>query len=124
MITYRVINVCHLQEIFGTAVLLHLNSLSAPLHRHTITLRKLCVGRHLKVSTFENDFVDVIFVLSEDAVSKNIFNKKIFISKIRRKAAYLFKILLAAGDYKCNDDNQQKSSSSRRDHHSYQLIDY
>ncbi len=73
MNTYRVINVSHLQEIFGTAVLLHLNSLSAPLRRHTITLKKLCIGWHLKVSTFENDFVDVIFVLSEDAVGENIF---------------------------------------------------
>lgn len=31
-ITYRVIDVSHLQEILGTAIFLHLNGLPAPLH--------------------------------------------------------------------------------------------
>lgn len=106
MITHRIVDVGHLQEIFGAAVLLHLYGLSAPLHRHTVTLRKLCIGRHLKVSAFEDDFIDVVFVLSVRAVKKSSLDTCTLYSEcLYQKSNSTGIYLPAAGDYKSDDDN-------------------
>lgn len=59
---YRVVNVGHLQQVLGAAVLLHLYGLPAPLHGYAVTFREVCVRGHLQVSTLEDDLVDVILV--------------------------------------------------------------
>lgn len=60
--SYRVVDVGHLQEVLGAAVLLHLNGLPPPLHGDTVALGEIGVRRHLHVSALEDDLVDVILV--------------------------------------------------------------
>lgn len=59
---YRVVDVGHLQQVLGAAVLLHLNGLPAPLHGYTVTFGEVGVRGHLHVSALEDDLVDVILV--------------------------------------------------------------
>lgn len=59
---YRVVNVSHLQQVLGAAVLLHLYGLPAPLHGYTVIFGEVRVWRHLQVAALEDDFVDVILV--------------------------------------------------------------
>lgn len=60
--TYRVVNVSHLQQVLGAAILLHLYGLPTPLHGYTVAFGEICIWGHLQVSTLEDDFVDVILV--------------------------------------------------------------
>lgn len=62
MSPYRVVNVSHLQQVLGAAVLLHLDGLPAPLHGYAVILGEVCVRRHLQVSTLEDDLVDVVLI--------------------------------------------------------------
>lgn len=59
---YRVVDVGHLQQVLGAAVLLHLDGLPAPLHGYTVTFGEVGVRGHLHVSALEDDLVDVILV--------------------------------------------------------------
>lgn len=84
--SYRVVNICHLQQVLGAAVLLHLDGLPTPLHGYAVVFCKVCIRRHLEVSTFEDDLVDVIFVFPkkknqkkycyslDKKISKNLLN--------------------------------------------------
>lgn len=72
---YRVVNVSHLQQVLGAAVLLHLYGLPAPLHGYTVTFGEVCVRGHLQVSTLEDDLVDVILVFP---LRSNVFKKLSF----------------------------------------------
>lgn len=65
MSPYRVVNVSHLQQVLGAAVLLHLYGLSAPLHGYAVIFGEVCVRGHLQVSTFEDNLVDVILIFPE-----------------------------------------------------------
>lgn len=58
----RVVNVRHLQQVLGAAILLHLNGLSAPLCGYAVIFGEVCVRRHLEVTTLEDDLVDVVLV--------------------------------------------------------------
>lgn len=87
----RVIHVRHLEEVFGASVLMHLNSFSAPFLRARV-LGVLSVWGHLEISTFEDEFAYVIFILS------------------------------AAGDNQCNAKDQQKPASCCCNHHGDKLI--
>lgn len=62
MSPYRVVNVSHLQQVLGAAVLLHLYGLPAPLHGYAVIFGEVCVRGHLHVSALEDDLVDVILV--------------------------------------------------------------
>lgn len=62
-LSYRVIDVGHLQQVLGAAVLLHLDGLPPPLHGYAVAFGKVCVRGHLHVSALEDDLVDVILVL-------------------------------------------------------------
>ena len=62
MSPYRVVNVRHLQQVLGAAILLHLNGLSAPLCGYAVIFGEVCVRRHLEVATLEDDLVDVVLV--------------------------------------------------------------
>lgn len=61
-VSYRVVNVGHLQQVLGAAVLLHLYGLPAPLHGYTVIFGEVRVWRHLQVTALEDDFVEVILV--------------------------------------------------------------
>lgn len=65
MSSYRIVNVRHLQQVLGAAVLLHLDGLPAPLHGDAVTLGEVGVGRHLEVSALEDDLVEVILVFPD-----------------------------------------------------------
>ena len=60
---YRVVDICHLQQVLGAPVLLHLYGLSAPLHGHTVAFGE--VGERRQISALENDLVDVILIFPE-----------------------------------------------------------
>lgn len=70
--THRIVNVCHLQEIFCAAVFLHLDGLPAPLHGYPAIFRKVRVWGHLHISALEDDLVNVIFVFSERLQNLNV----------------------------------------------------
>lgn len=72
---YRVVNVSHLKQVLGAAVLLHLYGLPAPLRGYTVTFGEVCVRGHLQVSTLEDDLVDVILVFP---LRSNVFKKLSF----------------------------------------------
>lgn len=59
----RVIHVGHLEEVFGTSVLVHFNGFSAPFLGSRV-LGVLRIWGHLEISTFEDEFAYVIFILS------------------------------------------------------------
>lgn len=60
--SWRVINICHLQQVLGASVLLHLNGLSAPLLCSGV-LWILGIWWHLEIPTLENKLTYVIFIL-------------------------------------------------------------
>lgn len=60
--SYRVVDVGHLQQVLGAAVLLHLDGLPPPLHGDAVIFGEICVRGHLHVSAFEDDLVDVVLV--------------------------------------------------------------
>lgn len=62
MSPHRVVNVSHLQQVLGAAVLLHLDGLPAPLRGYAVIFGEVRVWGHLKVSTFKDDLVDVVLV--------------------------------------------------------------
>lgn len=62
MLSYRVVDVGHLQQVLGAAVLLHLDGLPPPLHGYTVTFGEICVRGHLHVSALEDDLVDIVLV--------------------------------------------------------------
>lgn len=59
---YRIIHICHLQQVLGASILLHLDGLSAPLLCSGI-LRIFSIRWHLEIPTLENQFTYVIFIL-------------------------------------------------------------
>lgn len=74
IISYRVVDVSHLQKVLGAAVLLHLYGLPPPLHGYTITFGEICVRGHLHVAALEDDLVDVILVFPIMSDIKKKFN--------------------------------------------------
>lgn len=62
MFSYRVVDVGHLQQVLGAAVLLHLDGLPPPLHGYAVIFGEVRVRGHLHVSAFEDDLVDVVLV--------------------------------------------------------------
>lgn len=90
MCPYRVVNVGHLQQVLGAAVLLHLYGLPAPLHRYAVIFGEVRVWGHLQISTLKDDLVDVVLVFPwRSSISKHIkllpyFTKLIHFTKLMK----------------------------------------
>lgn len=62
LFSYRVVDVSHLQQVLGAAVLLHLDGLPSPLHGYAVIFGEISIRGHLHVSALEDNLVDVVLV--------------------------------------------------------------
>lgn len=75
---YRIIHICHLQQVLGASILLHLYGLPAPLLCPGV-LRVFSVRWHLEVPTLENEFTYVIFILPVYKITKERENTQLIL---------------------------------------------